>query len=343
MMPDEEVPESTPPWKPALPERARTTGGNLRRVGVELEMIGRTVAEISATVADQVGGTTTAKTQYEHVVHGDADGEWIVELDSRFVRKMERDAPPDNEVLARIDEAAEQALRYGAERLVPVEVVSPPLPMPRLADVQRLVEALRTVGAEGTRASVSYAFGMQFNPEMPDLEPETIASYLKAFLCLYEWLRERAAPDLTRRLTRFAAPFPGEYVRLVVDPDYWPNVERFIDDYLEFNPTRNRALDMLPLFLHVDAERVRAVVDDPKVKPRPALHYRLPNCEIDQPDWGVYDAWNDWLDVETLTARRSALQRLCIRYSERLTRPLERLREGWTEEVDTWLRAERDR
>jgi hypothetical protein len=33
-----------------------------------------------------------------------------------------------------------------------------------------------------------------------------------------------------------------------------PDLDTLIDDYLEYNPTRNRALDFLPLFLHLDED-----------------------------------------------------------------------------------------
>lgn len=46
----------------------------------------------------------------------------------------------------------------------------------------------------------------------------------------------------------------------VVAADYAPNLDRPIDGYLEDTATRNRALDVLPLFLHLDPGWVRAVV-----------------------------------------------------------------------------------
>ena len=224
-------------------------------------------------------------------------------------------------------------LRKGAEAIVPVEVVSPPLPMARLHDIQVLIARLRTAGAKGSGAGLTYAFGMQFNPELPSLEAKAIAAYLKAFFCLYDWLAQRSNVDLTRRLTGFSAAFPDKYVRKVVDPDYRPEQAALIDDYLADNPSRNRALDMLPLFLHLDKARLRAVVDDPRVKPRPTLHYRLPNCEIDRPDWGVHLAWQDWLEVEKLACDRARLDALCGTYSAWLDEPVSHLLENWADEV----------
>jgi len=331
----------TGPWQPPLPPLTDTADGALRRIGVELEMIGLDVAEVSRLVALHTGGERDECSRYEHVVRGDEAGDWGIELDYRYLQRRARDDGSDDEFIARIEDAAESVLRAGAEAVVPVEVVSPPLPLRRLGDVQTLIERLRDAGAQGSGAGLAYAFGMQLNPELPALDARTIACYLKAFLCLYDWLEARAAPDITRRLTRFSAPFPGAYIQKVVDPGYWPERAALIDDYLEYNATRNRALDMLPLFLYLDEARLRAVVDDPRVKPRPTLHYRLPNCEIDRAGWGVHIAWQDWLQVESLAADPERLQALCSRYTEWLARPFDRLLENWSKEVAAWLPADR--
>lgn len=324
-------------WHVPLPPVTTTAKGEPRRVGVELEMIGPGVAEVSGLVAAHVGGRVREKSRYEHVVRGDPAGDWGVELDYEYLKQKGREEVPESDLAAFIDEAAESLVRAGAEAIVPVEVVSPPLAMERLTEVQSLIARLRHAGARGTGAGISYAFGLQLNPELPSLDATTIAAYLKAFFCLYDWLEKRSSPDLTRRLTRFMAPFPGRYVRKVVDPDYWPDLASLIDDYLEDNPTRNRALDLLPLFLHLDEERVRAVVDDPRVKPRPTFHYRLPNCEIDRPYWGVHLAWGDWLKVEALASDRERLRRICTAYARWLDEPLGHLLENWAREVESWL------
>jgi hypothetical protein len=324
-------------WSPPLPARTRTQDGAPRRIGVEIEMIGLDVNTISDIVAAHVGGEIDPTSRYEHLIHGDAAGDWGVELDYAYLKEKGRADPPDEDVLALLDETAESVVRAGAEMVVPVEVVGPPLPMTRLADVQSLIAKLRDAGARGTGASLTYAFGMQFNPELPALDAGTIASYLKAFLCLYDWLLDRSAPDLTRRLTGFSAAFPTDYVRTVIEPAYWPDRDKLIDDYLADNPTRNRALDLLPLFLHLDEPRLRAVVDDPRVKPRPTLHYRLPNCEIDREDWGIHLAWGDWLEVEALAADRPRLQELCAQYAKWLDEPLTHLLDDWAAATQSWL------
>lgn len=334
-------------WQPEMPPLVNTADGQPRRIGVELEMIGLGVADVSEIVRELLGGTLQVESRYEHFVKGDEAGDWGVELDYAYLKERgraaaddedaEEDDDGDDELQVLIDDAAESLLRIGAEAVVPVEVVSPPLPLARLTDIQQLIVILRDAGAEGSGAGLTYAFGMQFNPELPGLDAKTVTSYLKAFFCLYDWLMQRSKVDMTRRLSGFSAAFPASYISKVVATDYWPDQDTLIDDYLEENPTRNRALDMLPLFLHLDKDRLRAVVDDPRVKPRPTLHYRLPNCEIDRADWGVHLAWNDWLQVEQLACDEARLSEVCAAYSEWLDKPLARLFDNWAEELTRWI------
>jgi hypothetical protein len=98
---------------------------------------------------------------------------------------------------------------------------------------------------------------------------------------------------------------------------------------------------MLPLFTHLDEQRVRAQVTDERVKPRPTLHYRLPNSEIDQPGWDLAQPWNDWLVVERLAADPARLEALCGDYSAYLNAPLERLTSDWKQQCEQWLRRHR--
>ena len=230
-------------------------------------------------------------------------------------------------------------MRTGAEAIVPVEIVSPPLPIPDLAGVQKVVDRLRRLGAHGTRAGITYAFGLHLNPEVPRRTSSTLSAYLKAFLCLHDWLVRESDVDLTRKLSRYMAPFPSAYVRRVIDPEYAPDLETLIDDYLQDNPTRNRALDLLPLFAELDEARVRGTVDDARVKPRPTFHYRLPNCEIDDPDWGLHRAWSNWLQVEHLAADTARLTDVCARYTEFLERPVAKWFGDWATEVEPWVLA----
>ncbi|HST93456.1 MAG TPA: amidoligase family protein, partial [Microvirga sp.] len=189
-----------------------------------------------------------------------------------------------------------------------------PTPVDRLQDLNRILRILRQLGAKGTQDAPFYAFGLHFNPEIPRQDAETLASFMKSFVLLNPWLRREVAPDATRDLLGFADPFPAEYVRMVAAPDYWPDIARFIDDYLAANPTRNRDLDLLPLLHHLDTPRVRAVLPNEKINGRPTFHYRLPDARVSDPGWSIAPEWNRWVAVERLAADRERLDAVGTAY-----------------------------
>jgi len=321
-----------------LPKSRKNPRGKPRRVGVELEMIGLEINDIAELVARHLGLSIATDGRYRRVLTGDDAGDWQVELDFDLLKRLGQQERGKEALLDDLRDSAEDLLSALAELVVPRELVSPPLPMDRLDEIEDIIVLLREAGAKGTSDSFGYAFSMQFNPEVPSEDVKVILAYLQAFLCLYEWLFVRADINLTRRITSYIDPFPTDYVRLVLHPDYAPDIETLIDDYLEHNPTRNRALDLLPLFIHLDEDRVRGVTRDPLIKPRPAFHYRLPDCEIDVPGWGLHEAWHDWLEVEALANDRKRLAACCEAYLEFLDKPLKRWLGDWAKEVSrSWL------
>lgn len=312
--------------------------GKTRRVGVELEMIGLDLETLAELVARFLDLDMTSDGRYERRLQGDPAGDWVVELDYDLLKKLGREKRGDETFADQMNQSAEEVLAWAAETLVPLEIIGPPLPLDRLEEVEALIIHLRKAGAKGTSDSVVNAFGMQLNPELPNHETRMITASLKAFICLYDWLFERADIDLTRRVTSYVDPFPTDYVKKLLAADYWPDLGVLIDDYLADNPTRNRALDMLPLFMFLDEERVRATADDILIKARPTFHYRLPDCKIDQPDWGLHAAWNDWVEVERLAADEDRLQACCEAYRKFLDSPLKRMFSKWATSVETeWL------
>lgn len=323
-----------------LPPLTRTAEGALRRVGVELEMNGLDIDRLATLVAEHCDCSVEKTSRYERTLTGDPAGDWVVELDSRLLRKMGRTERPGDAATAELFSSAEDAIMRVAETLVPYELVSPPLPLDRLGIINELIALLREAGAKGTADRLTNAFGMQFNPEVPATDARTLTAYLKAFLCLYDWISQRASINFARRMTTYVDPFPGAYVHMVTAPDYWPDLPTLIDDYLLHNPTRNRALDMLPLFRHLDEPRVLARTQDELIKPRPTFHYRLPDCLIDQPGWDLTPAWNDWLEVEKMANDQDRLQACCSAYQAYLDQGIGRLLDSWPEHLKrNWLPA----
>lgn len=330
-MHDEKHNIKQPPW-------LKNAEGQMRRVGVELEISGLELDALAGCVAEFLGLRMEATGRYERLLTGDAAGDWVVELDFDLLKKLGREPHMAGAPVVDFGRTAEEVLAWAAELLVPLEIISPPLPLPRLGEVEALIVRLREAGAKGTSDSIINAFGLQFNPELPSFEPELITASLKAFLCLYDWLFERADIDLSRRVTSYVNPFPAGYVEKVIAADYRPGLATLIDDYLAYNPTRNRALDMLPLFMFLDGNRVRAKADDVLIKARPTFHYRLPDCDIHKPEWGLYVAWNDWVEVERLAADNQRLEACCAAYLDYLDDPLQRLFGDWPATVEReWL------
>ncbi len=342
----------------AMPPHTKTAEGLPRCVGIEIEFGGLTLEQTAILLVEHLNGELSDGGDYEAIISGDPAGDWRVELDFELLKELGRrnqdQADEEISLQGLINSGIEQILKVISEPLVPVEIVSPPLPFERLHEMEPLIAELRKAGALGTNENPVFAFGLQLNPQLPSLDIRTLVSLFKAYLCVADWLRKRAQVDLTRRLTLFAEPFPKNYVHTVIAPDYWPDQAGFIDDYLKANPTRNRELDMLPLFSHLDLDRVRDKVTDPRVKARPTFHYRLPNSEIDQPDWGLHQAWNDWVEVERLAAAPERLSAICNAYLEFLREPLGPLLNSglswrlnpphdWASECEQWLSSDRVR
>lgn len=310
--------------------------GETRRVGVEFEFSGLDIESSARLVHEEFGGSLEQVSPYEIRIRDTRFGEFQVELDFSLLKQMGREAAEasdDNET----EHLPERMLASIAEQVVPFEIVTPPLPMDRLFELQTLVDRLRDEGALGTRHSAIYAFGVHLNPELPDLKADTILAYVQSFMCLYPWLERVGRIDWSRRFTTYIQPFSADYIKRVIDRSYDPDIEELIDDYLEYNPVRNRALDMLPLFAHLDETRVRAVVDDDRIKPRPTLHYRLPNCEIDVSDWSLTEPWNQWLQVEYLARDQNRLQKVCRGYRLYLNNPVRAMLKDWSKSCERWL------
>lgn len=319
-----------------LPQQTQTTAGKMRRLGVEIEFTGMEIDAIVDVIISLYGGKADAISEYEINVVDSSLGTFGVELDFSYIKRIsrERREATDNSDLEELAEAIVGAI---AKQLVPFEVVAPPIAMDELWQLETLFQKLRDSDAQGTHGSAKNAFGLQLNPEMPDCNADTIRDYLRAFLCLYDWLKMRCDVDFSRRLTSYVDPFGKDYVKLLLREDYQPDIGQLIDDYLQYNPTRNRALDMLPLFSHIDDDRLRRKVQDDRVKPRPTLHYRLPNSLIDDPQWGLIHPYRDWLQVDNLAMDKKRLDAVCQAYRRYLDKPTANLFTNWANSVSSWL------
>ena len=295
-----------------LPPRVHNARGEVRRAGFELEYSGVSLNLSASLVRTVFGGEHVAESTFVHRVRGTQYGDFQVEIDTTVLKDKTYEKPlralgfrP-----GRGTRWLEDALLTTLATVVPTEIASPPIPVTELAPLDELRGRLHRAGAKGTRASVFYAFGMHINPEIASDDPGYVRDVIRAFLLLYPRLKERAEVDITRRISPYINPFPETYAKLILDPNYPADAGRLIDDYVAHNPTRNRPLDVLPVLAHLDEERVMDRVEDAHlVKPRPAFHYRLPNCMVDEPDWTLAREWNNWVEVERLAADAERLDR----------------------------------
>jgi hypothetical protein len=322
------------------PPRPRDATGGERTVGLEMEFAGLDTAGALAAVQESLGGVIEQATPTMGHVRGTRHGDFTVELDSTVFKERAyvealKEMGLEFDEQSVLGKAEEIVLRVVGE-FVPLEVVAPPVRWSRLKDLDVLWSRLRVLGARGTHASWRYGFGLHINAQVAELSAGYVLSLLKAFLLLEPWLVEAGRTDLSRRVGPFIRPFPKEYRSLVLDAAYWPEWDGFVADYLTFSPTRDRPLDLLPIFASVDLEGIKQRVEQPHlVRARPTFHYRLPNCDIDEVTWSPAHEWNRWVFIERLAHDRAQLDALSERFAEAQLRRT--LTDPWPEELAAWI------
>jgi Putative amidoligase enzyme len=301
-----------------LPPLITDTSGQTRRAGFEFEFGNLPIVDTAHALREALGGELEIKSPFETVLHDSTLGKLKIERDADILKSVRyrswleslgvefKPGSLAHDIETNIDNASRV--------LIPCEVVTQPIPFDHLDKLDTLITTLNGLGAEGTQDSLIYAFGLHINPSIPARSAGSLRRYIQAFLLLYTWIIDSSRIDITRRfLTKYIDPFPQSYMELAMDNAYQPDLAKLTDDYLEHNPTRNRALDMLPILCELDEARVlNAINDDERnlIKGRPAFHYRLPDCKINEPGWSAATAWNRWVFVEQLAADDALLAEL---------------------------------
>ncbi|MDF1712369.1 MAG: amidoligase family protein [Akkermansiaceae bacterium] len=322
-----------------MPGRLSGLDGSPRRIGVEIEMSGVELPVIAAQLVAHYGGTIDRISDYEFRVEGTVLGDFKVDLDFEYLQKLHRDDSGEGgDWMREFEHLAADTIQALMRNLIPCEVISPPLPFARLGELDWIVDALRSRGANGSRQALFAAFGLHLNLELPDLEAGTILTYLRAFVCLQAWLEDREDIVYSRKFSPFIRSYAGAYEDLILAENYSPSLGQLIDDYLEHNPSRNRILDMLPMFAFLDESKVVESLPKEKIRKRPTLHYRLPNSDIDNPAWGIWRSWNDWQEVESLAEDPHRLRVVCEAYRRsRAGGYFSSEYHSWKEDVKQWL------
>ncbi len=325
-----------------LPPVVKNAKGYIRKVGFEIEFSGIGLDQAADAVAGLFGGKIVAESRFLYKVAGTVYGEFSVELDAA-VLKDQRYKEYFSRLGFDMDRCTfgndiEHFLFKIAKTLVPHEIVLPPIPVTELDIVERLRENLRLMSAKGTKSSIVYAFSLQINPEVPSLKAGIILNYLRAFVLLYNWIFKISKIDLSRRIAPFINDFPEHYIQKILNFSYAPSIDQLIGDYLMDNPTRNRPLDMLPLFCFIDCDLVfKFPVEKELIKARPAFHYRLPNSLIDDPEWSIAREWNLWVEVEKLADNPAKIKAMADDFRTIADFPPGFKMLKWAEKVPYWL------
>jgi len=317
-----------------LPPQPCKENGDPRRVGFELEFSGIDLIQTVDTVERVLNAHISHKTEAEVELTSTEFGKFNIEIDWAYLKSKAAKESGPNEDRTWVD-----LLSRVAPLLVPIEVVCPPIAVTRLNELLPMVDALREAGAVGTEESFISAYGVHVNVELPDLTANTLGTYIRAYALLQWWIVDTHKIDIARRISPYIDLYSKAYLRQVLSH---PNadMDQIFDDYLEHNPSRNRGLDLLPLLATIDEKRVRSVVDDPRIKARPAFHYRLPDCRIEHSDWSLLVPYNSWLVVEKLANMPEAITELSAEFLsiERQRPLLDISRTEWVETIDQWLK-----
>ena len=284
----------TPPLFTPLP-RPHNADGAPRKVGVEIELGGLDEGEVARICAEVLGGRAEQGDGTLWTVHDTRIGKIEVYLDTSL-RKATRSKLRD------------LALDLGRE-VIPVEIVTQPLDMAELATLHDLTGALRHAGALGSGAGWVFGFGLHLNIEIASDRNADILRPMLAYALIEDWLRHAEPIDDSRRLLPFTDPYPTNFVRALLGLGMDASLREMIAVYLEHTPSRNRGLDMLPIFAHLAPETVEDAVSE-SVSSRPAFHFRLPDSRIDEPGWSIAKEWQRWVLVERVAADERLLTRL---------------------------------
>ncbi|MEZ4229003.1 MAG: amidoligase family protein [Polyangiaceae bacterium] len=293
------------------PPRPLNPHGKPRRVGFEFEYVGLELRQAAEIVRDVFGGSIVEETEFHWRVLTPQLGEFSVECDSKFLKEKQYEAAASRlgvELSASDKARFAEVLAEHSDRIVPNEIVTPPLPLARIELMDELNQ--RFAGAVPDSQLSVAPCGLHLNIEVATWEVSWILAVLRAYSASYERIVRESDVSLLRRLFPYIKPYPAEYLELLERASYLPDRWRMIDDYANLVRTRNMGLDALPLFGFLAPQQLAEhdYLEQELIKPRPAFHYRLPDSRLGDATWNVADEWNQWVSVERI-AEASELQR----------------------------------
>ncbi len=316
------------------PPQLFNANGKERRVGVEIEFAKMDLQTATEVIHRLFGGKIVPISAFELKVVETDFGEFRIVLDSALVRENAYKKVLGGWGINFSHETRtnfEGLVTRVSNTIVPYEIITPPIPISQMNVLERLREALHLGNAHGTKASPFSAFGLHFNPESPTLtDANLLLNYLRAYVLMHEWLLKIGNIDFKRRISPFIDHFENDYILYVLNPDYQPDMRQLIRDYIYFNPTRHRALDMLPLFAAIDKDAMNDYeLDKMLIKARPTFHYRLPNSMLDQSGWRIATEWNRWVLIESLAYNPDLICELTQEFLNSKAQSFDKLNGHW--------------
>lgn len=324
------------------PEIKENYKNEIRHIGFELEFANIDIEKILDILEKEFNFKVKKVNNY--LFHLESEyGDFILELDFELLtqQKIKKNAKELSQKIG-IDikkeniDSVEKMIGDMSKDIVPYEISTPPLPLDKISLVDEIIKKLAINDAKGTKHKIYYAFGLHINVEVISLDVKSLLDYTRSYLILQDFINKDAKIDLARKITPFIDNFEKDYIKYVLQDSYNPTINEFIDDYLKFNPTRNRSLDLLPILAFIDEEAVRKILPNEKIKPRPAFHYRLSNSMIGSQGWGISEEWNRWIIIEELANNKQSLDLLSKEYLSHLDNIINLT--TWEEKVKSWLK-----
>ncbi|MGB7401619.1 MAG: amidoligase family protein [Arcobacter sp.] len=324
--------------KKYLPELFLNNKDEPRHVGIEIEYSNLSLEKSAKLIAEIFGGNLEKITKYELKLKDTKYGDFKFELDAQLLQKMQTDNLFDklSNIIGSVSHSIDDIVDKTSKRFVPFEIATPPIPIKDLKEADKLVESLRLNGALGTTHSLYYAFGVHFNIEPPSQNIEDVLRLFKSFLIIQKWIELQSEVDIARKVSPYINDFPKEYIKKIIDLDYKPTKEEFLEDYIKYNPTRNRILDMLPQLAFWDEEEVRKHLPKEKINPRPTYHYRLPNSKVNLFRWNLSQEFQLWVIVEILANNEKIFNKMSKEFLLQLDSPLFNKNE-WIEQCHGYI------
>jgi len=275
------------------PPKPRNADGDLRAVGVEVECGGVDAEDVAHALQEALGGELSQDDAIWHLTGSDL-GALQIFLDTKYKNTLSQS----------------DLVRSLAEVLIPVEIVTTPIPLDRLGRLDALESALRDLGAKGSRSAPQYGFGVHLNVEVRGTDVDGWWPELRAYALIEPALRDQDAPDASRRMLPFIQPY-ADSLQLALLGDKPADTEAATRHYLQHAASRNHALDMLPLLAHLHPDAVKAAVDGKAAgSARPAFHYRLPETRLDEDAWSLAYEWQRWCAIEEIAQDPDLMERI---------------------------------